>query len=32
MLPRSKQNVQLYNFFFDVNNGKRTEVVRDIPA
>jgi carbonic anhydrase len=30
--PAVPKNVKLYGFFFDINSGKLTEVVRDIPA
>jgi carbonic anhydrase len=30
--PAVPKNVKLYGFFFDINSGKLTEVVRDIPG
>ncbi len=30
--PAVPKNVKLYGFFFDINSGTLTEVVRDIPA
>jgi carbonic anhydrase len=30
--PAVPKTVKLYGFFFDINSGKLTEVVRDIPA
>jgi carbonic anhydrase len=30
--PAVPQNIKLYGFFFEMNSGKLTEVVRDIPA
>jgi carbonic anhydrase len=30
--PAVPRNIKLYGFFFDINSGKLTEVVRDIPA
>ena len=30
--PAVPKNIKLYGFFFDINSGKLTEVVRDIPA
>jgi carbonic anhydrase len=30
--PAVPKNIRLYGFFFDINTGKLTEVVRDIPA
>ena len=29
--PAVPKNIKLYGFFFDINSGKLTEVVRDIP-
>ena len=30
--PAVAKNIKLYGFFFDINSGKLTEVVRDISA
>lgn len=30
--PAVPKNIKLYGFFFDINSGKLTEVVRDMPA
>jgi carbonic anhydrase len=30
--PAVPKNVKLYGFFFEINTGKLTEIVRDIPA
>ncbi|MEM5376172.1 hypothetical protein [Paraburkholderia azotifigens] len=30
--PAVPKNVKLYGFFYEINSGKLTEVVRDIPA
>lgn len=30
--PAVPKNIKLYGFFFDINSGRLTEVVRDIPA
>jgi carbonic anhydrase len=30
--PAVPKNIKIYGFFFDINSGKLTEVVRDIPA
>jgi len=29
--PAAPKNIQLYGFFYEMNTGKLTEVVRDIP-
>jgi carbonic anhydrase len=30
--PAVPQHVKLYGFFYEINSGELTEVVRDIPA
>ena len=30
--PATPKKIELYGFFYEINSGKLTEVVRDIPA
>ncbi len=30
--PAVPKNIKLYGFFYEINSGKLTEVVRDMPA